>query len=167
MWPLLALSAYLYASAFGICFRLSKLNAVCADAEKFRRAYSSFLDSEFPDVSGADRADIKTVFGRLRVELLAGADRRITTLKLLSGAAPLIGLLGTVVGMMLSISSLTGGGNSASVADGISTALITTQAGLVVAIPAWLMAMLAASQMQRLLVNVARRESALIREVRS
>ena len=52
--------------------------------------------------------------------------------------APLLGLLGTVFGMIEIFSGFTEGGmtNSASLASGIGKALITTAAGLIVAIPA-------------------------------
>ena len=51
--------------------------------------------------------------------------------------APLLGLLGTVTGMMstFEVMSLFGTGNAKGMAGGISEALITTQTGLIVAIP--------------------------------
>ncbi len=58
-------------------------------------------------------------------------------LKLLSAVAPLLGLLGTVTGMIVTFQAITqsGGGDSRLMADGISQALVTTVLGLVVAIP--------------------------------
>ena len=58
-------------------------------------------------------------------------------LNTLAGIAPLLGLLGTVAGMIrtFSVISLFGGGNPALLAEGISEALLTTQAGLVTAFP--------------------------------
>ncbi len=54
----------------------------------------------------------------------------------LVAAAPLLGLLGTVSGMILTFAAITGPGDPETmVASGISKALITTQAGLAVAIP--------------------------------
>ena len=53
--------------------------------------------------------------------------------------SPLLGLLGTVIGMISSFSQLELGGdlvNPALLAGGIWTALLTTAIGLVVAIPA-------------------------------
>lgn len=58
-------------------------------------------------------------------------------LKLLTGVAPLLGLLGTVVGMIITFQVITeyGSGDPKLMAGGISTALVTTAQGLVVAIP--------------------------------
>ena len=58
-------------------------------------------------------------------------------LKVIAGVAPLIGLLGTVVGMIKTFQTITlfGTGDPKLMADGISQALITTVEGLVVAIP--------------------------------
>ena len=65
-------------------------------------------------------------------------NRRIRFLYILSSAAPLIGLLGTVIGMLQTFSGLSiqDSNKTDLVASGISQALITTQAGLLVAIPA-------------------------------
>jgi biopolymer transport protein ExbB len=65
-------------------------------------------------------------------------ERFLTTLGSVAAIAPLLGLLGTVVGMIKVFSQLQleGAGNAAALAGGISEALITTAAGLTVAIPA-------------------------------
>ncbi|WP_299426014.1 MotA/TolQ/ExbB proton channel family protein [uncultured Shimia sp.] len=63
----------------------------------------------------------------------------IRTLELISMIAPLLGLLGTVLGMIQSFRSLElaeGAANASILAGGIWQALLTTAAGLVVAIPA-------------------------------
>jgi len=156
MYPLAVLAVYMYFTGFQLCFRLRSLNKVCADKSAFAAAYLNFSVAE-----ASQNSDVKTVFSRLRIELMSGVDRRILMLKILSTVAPLIGLLGTVTGMMLSISSAAG--NSSGVAEGISRALVTTQAGLVAAIPAWVIAMAAAAQAQKLLINISKREAALIR----
>ena len=63
----------------------------------------------------------------------------ISTIALLAAAAPLMGLLGTVTGMIATFSTIAefGTGNARGLAEGISQALITTQAGLLVAIPGY------------------------------
>lgn len=158
MYPLALLASYLYYTGFKIFFRLRAINKICLNDSLFASAYSKFVEAEFV---GKASNDIKSVFTSLRLELLSGVERRLLMLKILSSVAPLIGLLGTVAGMMLSISSAAD--NAGNVADGISKALITTQAGLVVAIPSWIIAMVATSQMQTLLIKIAKRETAMIK----
>lgn len=64
--------------------------------------------------------------------------RYMTTLGIIASISPLLGLLGTVVGMIQVFTALMleGAGNANVLAGGISQALITTAAGLSVAIPA-------------------------------
>lgn len=65
-------------------------------------------------------------------------ERYLTSLGIIASISPLIGLLGTVVGMIKVFTALMleGAGNANVLAGGISQALITTAAGLSVAIPA-------------------------------
>ena len=67
----------------------------------------------------------------------ASLERYINVIGTIAGVSPLLGLLGTVSGMIRSfnIISMQGVADPASLAGGISEALITTAAGLVVAIP--------------------------------
>ncbi len=64
-------------------------------------------------------------------------ERYLNTLGTIAAISPLLGLLGTVIGMIKVFSAITsqGVGNPAALAGGISEALITTAAGMVVAIP--------------------------------
>ena len=64
-------------------------------------------------------------------------ERYINTLGTIAAISPLLGLLGTVIGMIQVFSAITtqGVGNPSALAGGISQALITTAAGMVVAIP--------------------------------
>jgi len=65
-------------------------------------------------------------------------ERYLNTLGTIANISPLLGLLGTVIGMIKVFAAITtsGVGNPAVLAGGISEALITTAAGLSVAIPA-------------------------------
>lgn len=71
------------------------------------------------------------------IKNMSQAFRSISTIKVLAAAAPLMGLLGTVNGMITTfeIIELYGNSNPVLMADGISKALLTTQAGLTVAFP--------------------------------
>ncbi len=64
-------------------------------------------------------------------------DRHLPFIATLAGAAPLLGLLGTVTGMVhtFDVITLYGNSNPILLADGISQALITTQSGLLIAFP--------------------------------
>jgi biopolymer transport protein ExbB len=63
--------------------------------------------------------------------------RNITLIQVISVVAPLLGLLGTVIGMIITFQAITlfGTGDPKTMAGGISTALMTTVLGLCVAIP--------------------------------
>lgn len=68
-------------------------------------------------------------------------ERYLNTLGTIASIAPLLGLLGTVVGMIRVFAQIMvqGTGNASALAGGISEALVTTAAGLSVAIPALVM----------------------------
>jgi biopolymer transport protein ExbB len=78
-----------------------------------------------------------TAFDERGGEHLARIGRDTVVLSALTTAAPLLGLLGTVVGMVATFRAVAGtpGNTAVEVSSGISQALLTTQFGLVVAIP--------------------------------
>lgn len=78
---------------------------------------------------------------RLGTHLLEEMRRRVGVLSTIAGVAPLVGLLGTIGGMMLAFQQIAITGGQADIgqlADGLWVAMITTFAGLTVAIPAQL-----------------------------
>lgn len=85
-------------------------------------------------------------------------------LKLLCAVAPLLGLLGTVTGMIVTFQAITqgGGGDSRLMADGISQALVTTVLGLVVAIPLLFLHSLLASRSKGLIQLLEQQSAGLI-----
>ncbi len=80
------------------------------------------------------KASIEEVGGHVAHEL----ERYLNALGTIAAITPLLGLLGTVVGMIKVFTNImtVGVGNPAQLAGGISQALITTAGGLMVAIPA-------------------------------
>jgi biopolymer transport protein ExbB len=78
-------------------------------------------------------------FEELRTAEVAPFAQDLRVMKICVGAAPLLGLLGTVTGMLATFEALsTGGGGQKTmdmIAAGISEALITTETGLVIALP--------------------------------
>ncbi len=93
---------------------------------------------------------------RLHLEMFINKDTG--TIALLSGVAPLLGLLGTVSGMVTTFSVIAefGTGNARALASGISEALITTQTGLVVAVPGLFLATLLLRRSNQLLERMHR-----------
>ena len=87
--------------------------------------------------AGLDQEILQEVALRLRRRL----DKRLSLIAVLAAIAPLLGLLGTVLGMIetFDVIAMFGTGNARAMAGGISVALITTQTGLLVAIPGMLM----------------------------
>ena len=92
-----------------------------------------------PRISEADLRSTLEGAGRQAAHQL---ERYLAALATIASAAPLLGLLGTVIGMIEIFGSQTGGasnasaGNPAQLAQGISMALYNTAFGLMVAIPA-------------------------------
>lgn len=70
-------------------------------------------------------------------EYILGIEKGLNTVRIIATVSPLLGLLGTVIGVLIAfnVMSQTGLNNPASFAQGISMALITTVGGLIVAIP--------------------------------
>lgn len=76
--------------------------------------------------------------GKLEVYKL---ERNVSVLATIAGAAPMIGFLGTVIGMVLAFHTLATSGGQAemgTLAEGIYTAMTTTVAGLIVGIIAYI-----------------------------
>lgn len=71
-------------------------------------------------------------------QVIHDLEKYISLLGTIANIAPLLGLLGTVFGMIQTFNAIMiqGSGNTGALAGGISVALITTAAGLIVAIPA-------------------------------
>ena len=86
--------------------------------------------------------------------------RNITLIQVISVVAPLVGLLGTVIGMILTFQAITlfGTGDPKTMAGGISTALMTTVLGLCVAIPTTLLHAIVA-QRSRSVIHVLEEQS--------
>lgn len=85
--------------------------------------------------------EIRERFAEVKASCLPALDRRLRWVVMIISTAPLTGLLGTVTGMLATFAGISGGGGGKDtvdlVAGGISEALITTQTGLVIAIPGY------------------------------
>jgi biopolymer transport protein ExbB len=112
-----------------------------SEAEQACRQQPSFLS--FVLLHGLAEAEggwaaVEKALEEALAEQTARLFRRIEYLSVLANLAPMLGLLGTVFGMVLcfrQVASTQGNAGAAQLADGIYQALVTTVAGLIIAIP--------------------------------
>ncbi len=99
----------------------------------FARIMEAVLESRHLDRGQA--IETMHAIGRTQV---GGLERGLTLLEIIASTSPLLGLLGTVLGMVdvFNVITAQGMGNPQVLSGGISQALVTTVAGLSVAIPA-------------------------------
>ena len=90
----------------------------------------------------------------------------LTLLKIIAAIAPLMGLLGTVTGMIVTFQAITifGTGDPKAMAGGISGALVTTVLGLLVAIPTVLMHTIVNGRAQRIIHILNEQTTGIIAE---
>ncbi|WKE64450.1 MotA/TolQ/ExbB proton channel family protein [Gallaecimonas kandeliae] len=93
-------------------------------------------------------------------------ERGVAIIKVLAAVAPLLGLLGTVTGMIATFQSITlfGTGDPKIMAGGISTALVTTVLGLVAALPLIFLHSIVYSRSQSLIHLIEEQATGLIAE---
>jgi len=105
---------------------------------------------------------------RCRLHQEAELKRFLAMIAVLAGLAPLLGLLGTVIGMIqtFDVISVFGTGNAKAMAGGISVAMITTEAGLLVAIPGLFLSGLLARRARRLRTRLDEINTVLVRHIR-
>jgi len=166
MWTLIALKAEwilrVRRSALPVSHALSRLEqageapvtqkAACPRAE----ALAFFMDRWFRgEARLSGQADQLFLEAAVRRQV-KGLYRHIPTILVLAAAAPLLGLLGTVNGMVetFRVIGIYGMGNAQAMASGIKEALITTQAGLLVAIPGLLAGQAMRKEVQRIHQNI-------------
>lgn len=94
------------------------------------------FDTRRAGVPGHEDLD-REILNECALHLRRSLNGRLTAILILAAVAPLLGLLGTVLGMIqtFDVIAVFGTGNARALAGGISVALITTQTGLLVAIP--------------------------------
>lgn len=154
MLPLTILALTIYYTAFKLFYFFSEHKFYKVDRNRlFELVFNKEkAEGELRDVLDYTQADtgitvtqMQGRFAEIMSAYLAEVDSKRTYLLILITTAPLMGLLGTVMGMLTTFSGLavsTGGSTVDQIAAGISEALITTQTGLIIAIPAYVMATL-------------------------
>ena len=135
-----------------------------ADAPEPIRELITYTQEEVHSVR-----EVEGRFREVQAAKIPESDRRLAFVNVLVVAAPLFGLLGTVLGMLLTFRAIGIGGSSTSdiIAKGISEALVATQTGMMVAIPGLLLAYVAKRWRNEYVAFLGRLESITVRHCRA
>ena len=95
------------------------------------------LNSVFKSHTGDNPEELEAQLEDILAKASPPLDKNLSVIKLLAAVAPLLGLLGTVIGMIETFQAITlfGTGDPKLMAGGISQALVTTMLGLIAAVP--------------------------------
>ena len=176
LMPVLGLlSLYTYYLAFDLWLRLRTV--IPSDLKAFpREKWDAFEGGGRVDGimrycmdDLGDAKETRKKFDQIRSGDSSYLNRRLRFLMVLATSAPLIGLLGTVVGMLRTFDGLSmqDSYKMDTVASGISQALVTTQTGLLVSIPALAFIHLLQRRKKAWLTCINRLESLSMRQVSS
>jgi biopolymer transport protein ExbB len=113
---------------------------------------------------GGGRDQIKTIVEEIGAREATIFERYLGLLGTIATISPLLGLLGTVLGMIraFTVIATQGMGTPATLGGGISEALITTAAGLSVAIPTILLHKYLTSRLDRLILEMEENSMRLV-----
>ncbi len=100
---------------------------------KYQNPISKII-SEALKIGYRNNVEVEDAMERVFILEMGKMTKGLNTLKTIIEIAPLLGLIGTVIGIWYTFKAMGVGGNSAGMAEGIYLALITTIAGLTVAI---------------------------------
>ena len=166
-WCLIALAFGISFSLLSIWYYLLFPNPPLISGDKWRWLVSSSTHNEkitaelqhhLPDENIADK------LREIDQRLFSAAGRRIPFAFVLIGAAPLVGLLGTVSGMFSTFDGLAGVSGTRPVdviSGGVSEALITTQTGLIISIPTFIVCCILKGRYEQLRNGFQRLEASL------
>ena len=129
---------------------MSHLGAMLATIFRYSHLPRDILESKAEDKAEEIKFDL---------------ERNINNLGIIASIAPLLGLLGTVVGMIkvfANLDSLSQSNTANLLAAGISEALVTTAVGLIIAVPALIAFHLFNRRVERLMVTIQTESSKLL-----
>jgi biopolymer transport protein ExbB len=146
MIPIAVIAFVMFAMGMHIHLGLRRKLRIAVTEETWRRWFNHPNErngelGEMMDLvsGGKSLEETSHFFDQLRETECAPFERDLRVMRVCVSAAPLVGLLGTVTGMLATFGALADGGGGSKtmnmVAGGISEALITTETGLVIALP--------------------------------
>ena len=126
------------------------------DKQTYRGLTAEFVQ-QYVARATSDHATNDAILDEVTLKLVRSLDRYTSIIGVLAAIAPLLGLLGTILGMIATfeVISIFGTGNIQGMSGGISEALITTKVGLLVAIPGLYMHHLLRERARKLKTQIA------------
>lgn len=120
----------------------------------------------YEDNKDMDTETLEMRLGEAILEERPKIDRYVGLIKVISVVAPLMGLMGTVIGMIATFQAITlfGAGDPKTMAGGISQALVTTVEGLTVAIPTVLLHAIVSARATAVINTLKHQTAGLIAE---
>ena len=158
---LIALERFVSLMIMGSKIRRQLKDTVARDDNPLGRVMK--VKDQYPDVA-YDTLELKLSEAIIRE--MTKITRNLTLIKIISVVAPLLGLLGTVTGMINTFQAITlfGTGDPKLMAGGISQALVTTVLGLVVAIPTVFLYTLLNTRSKNMLLILQEQSAGIIAE---
>jgi len=178
-WAMIAIAFtafVIFALGMHINLRLNKKGFRSVSEKKWRRwiehpeqrkgAVGRLIDFV---TGGGSVEDTTALFDEMRSTEIAPFKRDLRVMKICVGTAPLLGLLGTVTGMLATFGALASGAGGEKtmgmVAEGISEALITTETGLVIALPGLFFQYMLARKFERYQVFLSHIETVCVQSL--
>lgn len=138
--------AIIIMAALGLLFALYRALVLLLASQKIKQQLKNISTPQANNALGrvllqgkntSDEDQLQLQLDEAILKELPGIERGLSLIKLLAAVAPLLGLLGTVIGMISTFQSISlfGSGDPKLMAGGISQALVTTVLGLLAAIP--------------------------------
>ena len=150
--------------ALGLFLSGRAIDAQAKDGEPSEKNALGRLQKVARDSSNDDVEAARVLMDEQLAEEASLLNRGLPTVAVLAAVSPLLGLLGTVTGMIETFQSITlfGTGDPKLMSGGISQALVTTQLGLAVAIPLVLFHSVLTGRANRLIEKLGKHSSELI-----
>ena len=154
-------------------WRFMALNMIYAKILKQLKVKKPLKNNPLGRILAVAEANPKTAPETLELKLdeailteLPKIQSGLNVLKIIAMVAPLLGLLGTVVGMIIVFQAITiyGAGDPKAMAGGISSALVTTVLGLIVAIPTLLLHTFLQSKAKKILHILEEQSAGIVAE---
>jgi len=154
--------AIIVVAALGILLAIFRWLVLTLTSMKVRRQMGSHqpsnsnplgrIQAAYEEHKGEDLETLQLHLDDAVLKELPALERGLNLVKVLAAVAPLMGLLGTVIGMIVTFQAITlfGTGDPKLMAGGISQALITTVLGLIAAVPLLILHAFASATSRRL-----------------